>query len=149
MNYWRIWFKVFEDDKEIGSGVWHQAYKYKSNAVRRAKQMWSKDLYNPMTGTTISRKWIVSQTNPWAGVTSDDSYIFSTMSDAENFMKVIRYIAYQYGDVTQADIKDYLNMATEPNDYKYGWLESHIDKVEIASTGVGYSVKFPRALPIR
>lgn len=65
MNYWRIWFEVFEDDKKIGAGVWHQAYTYKKNAVRRARQMWSKDLYNPLTGTTISRKWVVSQTNPF------------------------------------------------------------------------------------
>ena len=63
--YWYIWFEIFEDGKKIGCGRWHQAYTHKSSAVRRAKQMWSKDLYNPLTGTTISHKWIVSQTNPW------------------------------------------------------------------------------------
>ena len=65
-NYWRIWFEVFEDDKKVGSGVWHQVYKHKSSAVRRARQMWGKDFHNPMTGTTIRRKWIVSQTNPYS-----------------------------------------------------------------------------------
>lgn len=64
-GYWRIWFEVFEDDKKIGAGVYHQVYAYKGNAVRRAKEMWSNDIYNPMTGTTIKRKWIVSQTNPF------------------------------------------------------------------------------------
>lgn len=66
MDYWRIWFKVYEDDKLVGAGVWHKSYKHKSSAVRRAKQMWGEDLYNPMTNTTIKRKWIVSQTNPWS-----------------------------------------------------------------------------------
>lgn len=65
MNYWYIWFEVFEDGKKVGAGMYHQPYSYKGNAVRRAKQMWSKVFYNPMTGKTISRKWIVSQTNPY------------------------------------------------------------------------------------
>ena len=65
MNYWRIWFEVLEDGKPRGKGVYIKAYKHKSSAVRRAKQMWGKDLYVPMTGTRIKRNWIVSQTNPW------------------------------------------------------------------------------------
>lgn len=65
MNYYYIWFKVYEDGKLIGSGRYHQAYTHKQNAERRAKQMWGEDHYSPMTKTTISRKWIVSQTNPW------------------------------------------------------------------------------------
>lgn len=65
-DYWRIWFEVYEDGKLIGAGVWQQYYKYKQNAVRRAKQMWDKDCYSPITKTTIHREWIVSQTNPWA-----------------------------------------------------------------------------------
>jgi hypothetical protein len=65
MDYWHIWFEVFEDDKQIGRGVWYYPYKHKSSAVRRAKQMWSEDLYSPITGTTIKRKWVVSKTNPY------------------------------------------------------------------------------------
>ena len=65
INYWYIWFKVFKDGECVGEGVYPRAYTYKSSAVRRAKQMWSEDLYNPITGTTISRKWTVRKTNPW------------------------------------------------------------------------------------
>lgn len=65
MDYWYIWYEIFEDDKSVGKGRYTKAYTHKSSAVRRAKQMWSKDLYNPMTKTLIKRKWIVSQTNPW------------------------------------------------------------------------------------
>lgn len=64
-DYWRIWFEIYENDRLIGAGVWHQHYKYKKNAERRAKQMWSKDLYNPVSNKIIKRKWVVSQTNPW------------------------------------------------------------------------------------
>lgn len=65
MDYWYIWYEIFEDGKSLGKGRYVTAYKHKSSAVRRAKQMWSADLYNPMTGTLIERIWIVSQTDPW------------------------------------------------------------------------------------
>ncbi len=64
-TYWYIWFEVFEDGKKVGSGRYHQAYTYKKNAERRARQMWSADRYSPMTNTIISHKWIISQSNPW------------------------------------------------------------------------------------
>lgn len=64
-DYWCIWFRVYENDKFVGSGVWYTHYKYKKNAERRARQMWSKDLYNHTFNTTIRREWIVSKTNPW------------------------------------------------------------------------------------
>lgn len=65
MNYWYIWFEILENGKSLGKGLYHYAYKHKSSAVRRAKQMWSKELYIPMTGTLIERVWVVSQENPW------------------------------------------------------------------------------------
>lgn len=65
MNYWYIWYEVIEDGESIGKSRYATAYSYKQNAVRRAKQMFSKDMFNPLTGTTITRKWFISQTNPW------------------------------------------------------------------------------------
>lgn len=65
MDYWYIWYEVFENGKSISRGRYPTAYGYKKNAERRAKQMWSNDLYNPLTDTTFTRKWIVSRTNPW------------------------------------------------------------------------------------
>jgi hypothetical protein len=64
-GYWYIWFEIFEDNKFVSRGRYYYPYLSKSSAERRAKQMWSSDLYNPMTKTLLSRKWIVSQTNPW------------------------------------------------------------------------------------
>lgn len=64
-DYWYIWFEIIEDGKKVCSGVYFYPYKHKSSAVRRAKQMWSEDLYNPMTGTTIRRNWTVAHTNPY------------------------------------------------------------------------------------
>ena len=65
-DYWRIWFRLYKNDEFIGAGVWNQYYKYKKNAVRRARKMWSQDIYEPTTNVVIRREWIVSQTNPWA-----------------------------------------------------------------------------------
>lgn len=73
-QYWYIWFEVFVNGQSVGKGRYPRAYSYKKNAVRRAKQMWSNDFFNPMTGDTISRKWIVSQTCPYE------------MSEIENFV---------------------------------------------------------------
>ena len=63
--YWRIWFEVYQDDKKIGAGVWHQNYKYKGNAVRAAKRQFDKGRVNKYNGKITRYNWIVSQTNPW------------------------------------------------------------------------------------
>lgn len=65
MNYWYIWYEVFEGDRYLGRGRYPTGYKHKSSAERRAKQMWSGDQYDPMLGVLFKHRWIVSQTNPW------------------------------------------------------------------------------------
>jgi hypothetical protein len=57
--HWRIWFDLYKDNKKIGSGVWHQRYTYKCNAIRAAKKRF--DGRNSKTYTYI---WVVSKTNP-------------------------------------------------------------------------------------
>lgn len=64
-NYYYIWYEIYENENLVSRDRYPTAYKYKHNAVRRAKRMWSKDLYVPMTKSVIHRKWIVSQTCPW------------------------------------------------------------------------------------
>lgn len=64
-TYYYIWFEIFVNGEPAGKGRCPTPYTYKHNAVRRAKQMWNDDFVNPMTGDTISRKWIVSQTCPF------------------------------------------------------------------------------------
>jgi hypothetical protein len=65
MNYWYIWVKVYEDDKYIGSYMYHKGYKHKSSAERRARTLWGLPHVDLMTGTIVTRKCIISQTNPW------------------------------------------------------------------------------------
>lgn len=65
-EYWYIWYEVFEDGVKIGEGRYHRSYRSKKSAQYRAKQMWGIDLYSPITGTTFTRKWTVSETCPWA-----------------------------------------------------------------------------------
>ena len=62
---WRIWFECYADGKSIGKGVWHYRYKYKCNAVRRAKKQFDTRRINKINGKLTTYKWIVSETNPW------------------------------------------------------------------------------------
>lgn len=64
--YWRIWFELYDGEKKIGAGVWHQHYKYKGNAVRFARKRFDKPRVNKNNNKIYTYKWTVSQTNPWA-----------------------------------------------------------------------------------
>jgi hypothetical protein len=96
-EYWYIWYKVFEDGKYVGGGVYPTAYKYKSNAIRRARQMWLTDTYNPMTGTVFSRKWYVDKTNPW-----DEPQVthYDPVAEANGILCAVR-------DTHSCDVEDY------------------------------------------
>lgn len=66
-DYWKIYYEVFANGESVSRGTWHQSYKYKSSAVRRARLHFdNRSDYNPMTNETYTYKWIVSQSNPWA-----------------------------------------------------------------------------------
>ena len=67
---WLIWFEVYKNGKKIGAGVWHQKYKYKGNAVRYAKKRFDTTRID-RCGDVYTRKWIVSQTNPWRKTTEE------------------------------------------------------------------------------
>lgn len=62
--YWRIWLELYENDRKVGSGLWHQPYTYKCNAVRAARKRFGQDRINKYTGKIYTYKWTVSQTNP-------------------------------------------------------------------------------------
>lgn len=145
MGYWYIWYEIYEDGKRIlnSKGRYYRAYKYKSSAERRAKQMWGKDLENPMTGAVISRRWIISQTCPW-----EDVYIFKTKAEAEQLLAGVKLMAQRYGLVTRGDVRDLIDKKSNYLDLKYGWIEDEIKKVRIAPMKTGYFVEFPRAVPI-
>lgn len=149
MNHWYIWYEIYEDGELLANskGRYCRAYQHKSSAERRAKQMWSKDLFNPMTGTIISRKWIVSQTCPW-----EDVYIFKTMTEGENFVNTLLLIAQKYGIATRADAKELLDQyPLSFIDHHFGWLDYMIESAQINPIRSGHSVylvALPKALPI-
>lgn len=64
-EHWYIWYKVFENGVQIGKGRYYRSYRHKSNAERRARQMWGKPLYNPLTDTTVKYLWVISEECPW------------------------------------------------------------------------------------
>lgn len=73
--YWKIWFELYQDGTKIGSGVWHQHYKYKGNAVRAAKKRFGEERVNVHNGKVSRYNWVVSQTNPWRTRTGQLSFI--------------------------------------------------------------------------
>lgn len=64
-TYWYIWYETFEDGKNVGRSRYNQVYAYKFNATRRAKDLFDKETYVPITKSTITYKWLVSQECPW------------------------------------------------------------------------------------
>lgn len=144
MDYWYIWFEILENGQTRGKGMYPRAYKHKSSAVRRAKQMWGDELTSK-TGTFIERLWIVSQTNPW-----DPSYTFVKRADAENFVKELKRLCDWYGCALLSDAKDLADKDSVYTDSYYAWTIDRIRKAEIRciTDGDGYEVKLPRPLPI-
>ena len=63
-DYWKIWYKVYEDGIYRCAGVWWQDYKHKSSAVRRAKKQFGEPRIDS-DGRVTSYEWFVSKTNPF------------------------------------------------------------------------------------
>lgn len=63
--YYRIWFRLYKNNRVVGSGLWHQYYEYKGNATRAAKRYFNKRRVDERTGDVYTYDWKVSQTNPW------------------------------------------------------------------------------------
>lgn len=149
MNYWYIWYELYEDGELIpnSKGRYVTGYKHKANAVRRAKQMWDKDLYNPHSDTYIHREWIVSQTNPW-----EDVYVFETRAEANNAINFIWLMTRRYGFVTRSDLRDYLGDPSDSFiDSQFGWSENTLRSSLIVPRRSGPSIfllELPKAVPI-
>lgn len=65
LEYWYIWYRVYEDGVLIDTGRYHRSYRVKHSADRRARQMWGTPQYNPLTNSTVKYMWIISQECPW------------------------------------------------------------------------------------
>lgn len=57
--YWKIWLELYQDNTKVGSGVWHQNYKYKGNAIRAAKKRFGEERINKNTGKVVRYNWVV------------------------------------------------------------------------------------------
>lgn len=57
--YWRIRLELYEGGMKIGTGIWHQWYKYKGNAVRFAKKRFNEPRVNKITGKVYTYKWTI------------------------------------------------------------------------------------------
>lgn len=71
IEYWYIWYRAYSNGVLIGEGRYCRSYRTRQGARGRAKQMWGKPLYNPLTNITTEYVWKVSQVYPWNGVKGD------------------------------------------------------------------------------
>lgn len=62
MTY-KVWYEIYLNGRKIGERVLSQEYKYKGNAVRRARKQFNKEVEGPHG--LITYRWIVSSVNPW------------------------------------------------------------------------------------
>lgn len=148
MNPYYIWYEIYENGRPIKNNKnrYFRPYKYKANAERRARQMWSSDVYDPNTNALIERKWIVSQTCPW-----EDVYIFETRADAENILNAARMVAQRYDYVSRADVNELVNKKTPAYNFidtHYGWMEKHLKQASVYCALSVYVLELPKALPV-
>jgi hypothetical protein len=149
MNYWYIWYETFEDDKSLGKHKYYYAYEHKSSAERRARQMFMENTYIPMTGSIISRKWIVSQTNPWDDRdTAIYTHTFKTKQEATDFLEHLDQVMSWYGIVLVSDFKNILGCSDERGDSNYGWFSGAFEEIQPVATDLGYKVTLPRPLTL-
>ena len=80
---WKIWFERFVNGKRVGAGVWHLEYKYKRNAVRRAKAHFDKPRV-AHDGTITTFTWTVSRTNPWGSNTYNHDRVMTRLHELLN-----------------------------------------------------------------
>lgn len=73
---WKVWYETYVNGIKIGYDNLHHEYKYKGNAVRRARKQFNKEVEGPCGHVTY--KWIVSQVNPWRDIADIDGQISIT-----------------------------------------------------------------------
>lgn len=148
MDYWYIWYEIYENGKPTmnNKGRYFRPYKYKCNAERRARQMYGTSLYDPRSNHLQERRWIVSQSNPW-----EDVYIFDTMAEAENTINAARLLSEKYGFATRAEIREIVDRKVPAYNFidcHYGWMENHIKQARVYCSLSVYILEFPKAIPI-
>lgn len=78
---------------------------------------------------------------------SYDDIILETRGEAEAVLSRMDEIMEEYQIVRVADLYDLVGITGEHTDNKYGW--TNIRNAEVVRVRDGYTIKMPRALPIR
>lgn len=78
---------------------------------------------------------------------SYDDIILETRGEAEAVLARMDEIMEEYEIVRVADLYDLVGITGEHTDNKYGW--TNIRNAEVVRVRDGYTIKMPRALPIR
>lgn len=56
IEFWHIWYEIFENGKVVKTGQYHRSYRHKNGARRKAYEVY---------GDVPNLRWTVSETCPW------------------------------------------------------------------------------------
>ena len=56
IEFWHIWYEIFENGKVVKTGQYHRSYRHKNGARRKAYEVY---------GDIPNLRWTVSETFPW------------------------------------------------------------------------------------
>lgn len=56
IEFWYIWYEIFENGKRVKTGRYHRSYRHSQAARRKAYQLY---------GDIPHLRWTVSETCPW------------------------------------------------------------------------------------
>lgn len=65
IEFWHIWYEIFENGKVVKRGCYHRSYRKRDSAMRKAYEVY---------GDVPHLRWTVSETCPWGlkGETNGD-----------------------------------------------------------------------------
>ena len=72
--------------------------------------------------------------------------VFKDRGEAEEVLLRLREEAARYGGVSVGDFYDAIDQRTDHTDFKYGWPS--LDQAEVVRSYDGYSIKFPKIVPL-
>lgn len=72
--------------------------------------------------------------------------LFETRGDVEKILDTLNYCISKYGCVTLADFYDLAGVRALYEDCKFGWTT--LNGVKVVRKRDGYTIEFPRAMPV-
>ena len=87
-----------------------------------------------------------SRTSSRNNIYAVNDVVFKDRGEAEEVLLRLKEEASRYGSVSIGDFYDAINQRTDHTDFKYGWVD--LDSADVVRSYDGYSIKFPKIVPL-